>query len=89
MSNDEIKREAFKFSGLFTLQTEDGKNQMNIFLKPKRIETKLISIRHNFLPSTVIEQLEGLSRFLDMRLGVGYLKVFLQARQLIGRNHLC
>ncbi|MCG8332314.1 MAG: hypothetical protein MI974_31800 [Chitinophagales bacterium] len=65
MSNDEIKREAFKFSGLFTLQTEDGKNQMNIFLKPKRIETKLISIRHNFLPSTVIEQLEGLSRFIE------------------------
>jgi len=65
MSNDEIKREAFKFSGLFTLQTNDSKNQVNIFLKPKRIKTKLISIRHNFLPSTVIEQLEGLSNFIE------------------------
>ena len=65
MSNDEIKREAFKFSGLFTLKTSDSKNQVNIFLKPKRIKTKLISIRHNFLPSTVIEQLQELSNFIE------------------------
>ncbi len=65
MSNDEIKREAFKFSGLFTLQTNDSKGQVNVFLKPRRIKTKLISIRHNFLPSTVIEQLQGLSNFIE------------------------
>jgi len=63
MSNDEIKREAFKFSGLFTLTT-DGKEKKNIFLKPKRIKTKLISIKHNYLPSTVIQQLKELTNFI-------------------------
>lgn len=65
MSNDEIKREAFKFSGLFTITAEDKGKNVNVFLKPKRIKTKLISIKHNFLPSTVIEHLEGLADFIS------------------------
>ena len=62
MSNDEIKREAFKFSGLFTIETFEDNTQ--IYLKPKNITNKWISIHHNYLPSTVIEQLEMLSDFI-------------------------
>lgn len=64
MSNDEIKREAFKFSGLFNLSLKDNSVERSIFLKPKKIKTKLISIKHNFNPSTVIESLKGLSDFI-------------------------
>ncbi|RZT92375.1 hypothetical protein EV201_2851 [Ancylomarina subtilis] len=62
MSNDEIKREAFKFSGLFTIET--FKKKTKVLLKPKNIKNKWISIQHNFLPSTVTEQLEMLSDFI-------------------------
>jgi len=64
MSNDEIKREAFKFSGLFNLSLDDNGTQRNLYLKPKNIKTKLISIKHNFKPKTVIESLRGLSDFI-------------------------
>lgn len=65
MSNDEIKREAFKFSGLFTLTTTNNNERANVFLKPKRIKTKLISIKHNFKPPTVIEHLKELGNFIQ------------------------
>lgn len=64
MSNDEIKREAFKFSGLFNLSMIDNGKQRNLYLKPKKIKTKLISIKHNFKPETVISSLKGLSDFI-------------------------
>ena len=56
MSNDEIKREAFKFGGLFKLSLMDNGEERNVYLKPKKIKTKLISIKHNFKPETVIFQ---------------------------------
>lgn len=64
MSNDEIKREAFKFGGLFKLSLKDKGEQRNVYLKPKKIKTKLISIKHNFKPQTVIASLSGLASFI-------------------------
>lgn len=66
MSNDEIKREAFKFSGLFNLEVNDSNgNSTVVSIKPRQIKTKLISIKHNFLPSTVIENISKLSQFIE------------------------
>lgn len=65
MSNDEIKREAFKFEGLFRLTLKDKNSERNLYLKPKKIKTKLVSIKHNFKPETVISSLSGLSTFIS------------------------
>lgn len=62
MSNDEIKREAFKFSGLFTLMPEGSSNY--IHLQPKKLQTKIISIKHNFTLETVLKHLEDLELFI-------------------------
>ena len=64
MSNDEIKREAFKFSGVFTLTINTNNEEARIYLKPKSIKTKLISIKHNYLPKTVTEYLAMLADFI-------------------------
>ena len=65
MTNDEIKREAFRLSGLFTLTSNSDNEETNIFLKPQNIKTKFISIKHSFKTSTVIEQLEVLADYIE------------------------
>ena len=68
MSNDEIKREAFKFSGVFTLTTNaKGGEEIKVFVQPKRknLKTKLLSIRHNFLPETLVKNLTSLTQFIS------------------------
>lgn len=64
MSNDEIKREAFKFSALFTLNINSNTERVNVFLKPKKLKTKLISIKHNFKPDSISKPLGELSTFI-------------------------
>lgn len=65
MTNDEIKREAFKFSALFSIEALDPEDGYSIRIKPRSIKTPLISVRHNILPSTVMKQLNGLANFID------------------------
>lgn len=65
MSNDEIKREAFKFEGLFNISLLSNDEEKNIYLKPKDIKTKFSSIKHNFKPETVIANLSNLAEFIE------------------------
>lgn len=65
MSNDEIKREAFKFYGVFLLSIQADDKEINVYLKPEKIKTHLISIKHSYLPETVIEYLKDLSTFIN------------------------
>jgi hypothetical protein len=58
ISNDEIKREALRFSGVCTIEFEDkNSNKNEIFIKPKDIKSKILSIKHNQLPNTAIKEL--------------------------------
>lgn len=59
ISNDEIKREALKFSGVCSILFQDSQeNSKEIFIKPKEIKSKILSIRHNQSPSTAIPELQ-------------------------------
>jgi len=47
VSNDEIKREALRFSNICTIRYVDSnKNEQRLFIKPKDIKTKVITIPH-------------------------------------------
>lgn len=61
LSNDEIKREAMKFSAVFIIKS----NNEEIYIKPGRLKTELISIQHNFSPATVFNYLENLGEFIE------------------------
>ena len=61
MSNDEIKRGAMKFSAVFSIIVREEE----IYLKPQRLKTELISIGHNFTPDTVFDYLSGLSEYIE------------------------
>ncbi|QEC75768.1 hypothetical protein [Mucilaginibacter ginsenosidivorax] len=60
MSNDEIKREAMKFSAVYSILSED----YEIYVKPEKLKTELISIQHNFNPSTVFAHLSTMNEFI-------------------------
>ncbi|WP_298157158.1 hypothetical protein [Flavobacterium sp.] len=64
VSNDEIKREALRFSCAFSISygSEDEANK-TIYIKPQRAKSNILSIRHNILPQTAIEQLVELSNY--------------------------
>jgi len=58
ISNDEIKREALRFSGVCTIEFEDrNKNKNEIFIRPKDVKSKILSIKHNQLTDTAIKEL--------------------------------
>ncbi len=61
VSNDEIKREAMKFSAAFSIVSDE----FELFFKPEKLKTELISIQHNFNPSTVFNYLSELNDFID------------------------
>jgi len=65
MNNDEIKREAFKFSGIFTITTMDNDREVNIHIKPKKkFKTQLISIPHGCGRPKMVENLSNLPSFI-------------------------
>lgn len=65
MNNDEIKREAFKFSGIFTITTMDNDKEVNVHIKPKKkFETQLISIPHGCGRYKMVENLSNLPDFI-------------------------
>lgn len=66
MTNDEIKRDAFKFSGVFHLKAISAGEEYVLQLKPnpKGIKTPIISVKHSVRPSTMYKQLEGLAEYI-------------------------
>ncbi len=59
VSNDEIKREALKFSNVCSIIFEDSKNnKQSLFIKPKDIKTKVLSITHGTGPTKAFKNLE-------------------------------
>lgn len=60
MSNDEIKREALRFTAVYSIQTED----YEIHVKPTKLKTDIVSIQHNFSPATVFKYLSDMGEFI-------------------------
>jgi hypothetical protein len=57
ISNDEIKREALKFSGICSIIFKHKDIEKELFIKPQEIKSKILSIKHNQIPKTAIEEL--------------------------------
>jgi hypothetical protein len=57
ISNDEIKREALKFSGICSILFKHKEVEKELFIKPQEIKSKILSIKHNQIPKTAIEEL--------------------------------
>ncbi|WP_448137556.1 hypothetical protein [Sphingobacterium siyangense] len=65
ISNDEIKREALKFSGICSIMF--GKNdEKEIFIQPKEIKSKVFSIKHNQTPENAIKELTNFSKIEEV-----------------------
>lgn len=59
VSNDEIKREALKFSNICSIIFKDTNNtEQRLFIKPKDIKTKVLSITHGTGPKKAFANLE-------------------------------
>ncbi|PXY46760.1 hypothetical protein [Flavobacterium hydrophilum] len=60
ISNDEIKREALKFSGVCSIIFTYKNLEKELFIKPHEIKSKILSIKHNQVPKTAIEELDNI-----------------------------
>lgn len=59
VSNDEIKREALRFSNVCSILFKDSENNdTSIFIKPKDIKSKILSIPHGTGPDKAFKKLE-------------------------------
>lgn len=58
LSNDEIKREALKFTGVASIEYQSGQETREIYLAPRDIDFTIASIYHSFSPKRAIERLE-------------------------------
>ncbi|MES2545638.1 MAG: hypothetical protein V4548_12185 [Bacteroidota bacterium] len=68
VSNDEVKREALRFTCSFTINYEsENKEQQAIFIKPQRAKSHVLSIKHNVLPQTAIVELASLSNYKSIQ----------------------
>lgn len=57
ISNDEIKREALRFSGVCTIIYGIKKQQNEIYIKPKDVKSKILTIKHNQKPANGLKSL--------------------------------
>lgn len=57
VSNDEIKREALKFSGVCSIIFTYKDDEKELFIKPSEIKSKILAIKHNQVPKTAVEEL--------------------------------
>jgi len=57
ISNDEIKREALRFSGVCTISYDAKKQKNEIYIKPKDIKSKILTIKHNQKPTNGLKSL--------------------------------
>lgn len=63
ISNDEIKRESLRFSGVCTISFKDTDGKYgDLFIQPQDIKSKILSIRHNQLPKTAVEELSNINQ---------------------------
>jgi hypothetical protein len=63
VSNDEIKREALKFSNVCSIIFEDTKNaEQRLVIKPKDIKSKVLSITHGTGPKKAFKNLEDFTQ---------------------------
>lgn len=69
MSNDEVKREAFKFTGLFSVFFSVKGEVYEVGVQPdpkkQKIKTPLISIPHNRKPATMYAELSKLENYIE------------------------
>lgn len=69
MTNDEIKRESFKFSGLFSVFFSSKGKEYEIGMQPdpskRLIKTSLISIRHSLRTESVYQELNKLESYIE------------------------
>jgi hypothetical protein len=64
VSNDEVKREALKFSNVISISYGKAKDiDKYIFIKPQRTKAKILSIKHNSLPKTAFEELASMDNY--------------------------
>jgi len=61
--NDEIKREAVKLNGIFTISLGNGKD---IFVRPDDVKTNIVSFSHSVGIEKVKEKLENLAEKIDV-----------------------
>ena len=66
MSNDELRREAFNFTGVFRLSLQNKEKPIDIFIQPRpeNLKVKVLSIRHTGSPAKVFERLAELPRYM-------------------------
>jgi len=58
VSNDEIRREALRFTGVCSIIFENNENPNNeLYINPKEIKSRILSIGHNRKPKTAIDEL--------------------------------
>lgn len=63
VSNDEIKREALRFSNVCSILFKDSEdNNKSIFIKPKDIKSKVLSIPHGTGPDKAFKKLEEFAK---------------------------
>ncbi|QEE50436.1 hypothetical protein FUA48_12890 [Flavobacterium alkalisoli] len=68
VSNDEVKREAMRFSTVISLSyvSKEDKN-ISLFIKPQRTKSTILSIKHNELPQTAFENLAMLVNYKEVQ----------------------
>lgn len=57
ISNDEIKREALRFSGVCSISYDKNKKEKEIYIKPKDVKSKILAIKHNQKPENGLKSL--------------------------------
>lgn len=57
ISNDEIKREALRFSGVCTISYDRDKKEKEIYINPKDVKSKILTIKHNQKPENGLKSL--------------------------------
>ncbi|KAA9338960.1 hypothetical protein [Adhaeribacter soli] len=66
VSNDEVKREALKFSGVMALIFGDDKPEKGeLFIKPKDLKTSFLSINHGVPPKSALKALEKIAKYKE------------------------
>lgn len=66
ISNDEIKREALRFSGVCTIIYDVNKKKNEIYIKPKDIKSKILTIKHNQKPANGLKSLADFENVDDV-----------------------
>lgn len=61
ISNDEIKREALRFSGVCSIEFGDYDSpESELFIRSQEIKSRILSVKHNQIPKTAIQELANI-----------------------------